>query len=301
MGAPFLEFVRVGKTDLVQEPKTKRPDRSPGPPIFVALGDSFTEGVGDANPGYPNGVRGWADRVAKHLAKQDPEWRYVNLAIRSKRLHQIVAEQLPAALDLRPSLVSFFAGGNDLLDVGTDPRRVLRQYEESINKIMATGAQVIMFTSYDLRITRLLEPFRPRNNLFNERIRAIARETGATLIDHQTLESYANPRLWSPDRIHMSKAGHKLMAATVLDALGVPWGFDLEDLDPYESQGRWEEWVETSRFWKDHVLPLIGRKLRRVTLGDTMAPKWPEPVRPADGLRKLEGRRRKRRAKQRVS
>lgn len=289
------------KSKLARLPKAGRRGRRPSAPLFVALGDSFTEGVGDANPGYPNGVRGWADRVAKHLAKHDPEWRYVNLAIRSKRLHQIVSEQLPVALELRPALVSFFAGGNDLLDVGTDPRQVVRQYAESLSKLTATGARVIMFTSYDLRVSRLLEPFRPRNNLFNEGIRAIARESGATLVDHQTMGSYADPRLWSPDRIHMSKAGHKLMAATVLDALGVPWGFDLEDLDPYESQGRWEEWVGASRFWREHALPLIGRKLRRVTLGDTLTPKWPDPVRPADGLRKLERRRRKRQAKQQVA
>ena len=34
---------------------------------YVALGDSFTEGVGDPDPDptRPNGVRGWADRVAE--------------------------------------------------------------------------------------------------------------------------------------------------------------------------------------------------------------------------------------------
>ena len=31
---------------------------------YVALGDSFTEGVGDPDPARPNGLRGWADRVA---------------------------------------------------------------------------------------------------------------------------------------------------------------------------------------------------------------------------------------------
>ena len=35
---------------------------------YVALGDSFTEGVGDPDPGRPNGLRGWADRVAEGLA-----------------------------------------------------------------------------------------------------------------------------------------------------------------------------------------------------------------------------------------
>lgn len=31
---------------------------------FVAIGDSFTEGVGDIDPSRPNDCRGWADRVA---------------------------------------------------------------------------------------------------------------------------------------------------------------------------------------------------------------------------------------------
>ncbi|MGI8523346.1 MAG: GDSL-type esterase/lipase family protein [Nocardioides sp.] len=35
---------------------------------YVALGDSFTEGVGDPDPPRPNGLRGWADRVAEALA-----------------------------------------------------------------------------------------------------------------------------------------------------------------------------------------------------------------------------------------
>ena len=37
---------------------------------YVALGDSFTEGVGDPDPSRPNGLRGWADRVADVLAQQ---------------------------------------------------------------------------------------------------------------------------------------------------------------------------------------------------------------------------------------
>ena len=35
---------------------------------YVALGDSFTEGVGDPDPTRPNGLRGWADQVAEVLA-----------------------------------------------------------------------------------------------------------------------------------------------------------------------------------------------------------------------------------------
>ena len=48
---------------------------------FVALGDSFTEGLGDftADDG---GYRGWADRFAEQLAAAQPGLRYANLAVR---------------------------------------------------------------------------------------------------------------------------------------------------------------------------------------------------------------------------
>ena len=37
-----------------------------GEPVrYVAMGDSFTEGVGDVDTDRPNQVRGWADRVAE--------------------------------------------------------------------------------------------------------------------------------------------------------------------------------------------------------------------------------------------
>src|SRR6478735_8063127 len=46
--------------------------RGPGPTMatmnftrYVAIGDSFTEGVGDPDESRPNGWRGWADRVAE--------------------------------------------------------------------------------------------------------------------------------------------------------------------------------------------------------------------------------------------
>ena len=42
---------------------------------YVALGDSFTEGVGDPDPARPNGLRGWADRVAEVLAHADRRLR----------------------------------------------------------------------------------------------------------------------------------------------------------------------------------------------------------------------------------
>ena len=57
---------------------------------YVAIGDSFTEGVGDVDPRRPNGVRGWADRVAAAIGSVDPEATYANLAIRGRLLNPII-------------------------------------------------------------------------------------------------------------------------------------------------------------------------------------------------------------------
>jgi len=60
---------------------------------FVALGDSFTEGMDDS---YPDGTyRGWADLVAARLAVDSgPRFGYANLAVRGKVLDEVLTEQV---------------------------------------------------------------------------------------------------------------------------------------------------------------------------------------------------------------
>src|SRR5580658_8504967 len=58
----------------------REPDTGAAIGSFVALGDSFTEGLEDPAP--DGGLIGWADRVAAVLADQVPGFTYANLAIR---------------------------------------------------------------------------------------------------------------------------------------------------------------------------------------------------------------------------
>ena len=55
---------------------------------FVAVGDSFTEGMSDEMP--DGSYRGWADLLAERLAARAPGFRYANLAVRGKLIGQIV-------------------------------------------------------------------------------------------------------------------------------------------------------------------------------------------------------------------
>src|SRR6195952_2518935 len=95
---------------------------------FVALGDSFTEGLNDA---YPDGTyRGWADLVAARLAVDSgPAFGYANLAIRGKVLDEIVTDQLEPTLAMHPDLISAAAGGNDVLRPRIDPHALVDRFE----------------------------------------------------------------------------------------------------------------------------------------------------------------------------
>ena len=256
---------------------------------YVAIGDSFTEGVGDPSKVLPNGVRGWADRVAEKLAKAQPGWEYANLAVRSKRLRHIIDEQLEPALAMEPTLITLYAGGNDILDFGTDMDALLNDYELLVARLADTGATVVLFTGFDVKVSAVLEPFKKRNTQYNQKVRDIAEKYGAILVDYWCFDAYKDSRMWAPDRLHMSKAGHKYLAAQVLDHLNVPHKISPKQWDPPQRMTM-REWERRQRRWvNDWVLPLFGRKLRGITLGDSLNPRWPQPVKVPrkGGLKKL--------------
>ena len=131
---------------------------------YVALGDSFTEGVGDP---YPDGsLRGWADLFATELAAAAPGLQYANLAIRGKIVRQVLAEQVPVAAALAPDLASLAAGGNDLLRRKADPAALAADMEQAVSSLRAAGSQVIVFTGFNLsRIPLAAADARPDHGL----------------------------------------------------------------------------------------------------------------------------------------
>lgn len=256
---------------------------------YVAIGDSFTEGVGDWDERYPNGVRGWADRVARQLAKSDPTTEYVNLALRSRVLDDVIEHQLERAVALEPTLVSFFAGGNDILQIRIDMGDVLARYEKAVARLAETGARILLFTSYDLRLSPLLEPLRLRNNQFNRRVREVALSYDALLVDHWAMREYNHPRMWEPDRLHMSRHGHRYLAAAVLRTLQVDHTITLRDLGSIPPRTLRETVVDEIDWWQGWVRPMLGRRWRNEPLGGGLRPKWPKPMRPADGMKRAGG------------
>jgi len=138
---------------------------------FVAIGDSFTEGLSDPDPG--GGYRGWADRVADVLAQSQPGFRYANLAIRGKLLDEVLAEQLPRAVEMAPDLVGLAAGGNDILR-GSDVDTLAAHFEPGVAKLQAAGCRVVIFTGFDPRVFPVIRWLRGRIAAYDMHLRGIA-------------------------------------------------------------------------------------------------------------------------------
>nr|WP_226995609.1 SGNH/GDSL hydrolase family protein [Gordonia phthalatica] len=243
---------------------------------YVALGDSFTEGVGDIDADLPNGVRGWADRVAAELSRLNPELSYANLAIRGRKLKPIVDEQVDVALAMSPDLITIHAGGNDILRPTVDLDDLLGYYDDAVARLGADGATVALFTPHDPGATPLFGSLRGRFAILAEGMRQISDAHGTALVDYWRIRDYDDHRLWSFDRLHMSPAGHQRMAIAVLDALGVDHALqpaEPSDTGPSVAQrGRRADLDWTRGF----LAPWLGRRLRGVSSGDTLSPRYPE-------------------------
>jgi lysophospholipase L1-like esterase len=248
---------------------------------FVALGDSFTEGLDD--PGPDGMYRGWADLVATRLAVEAPGFTYANLAIRGRLLAAVVAEQLQPALEMSADLVSFAAGANDAMRRHFDPGSIAAGFDDAVARIRATGATLVMFTTAAdlaerLPAGRLL---RRRLESLNHVVRTTAARHGALVVEGEGERRLADPRMWSIDRIHLSTYGHQLVAAKVADALGVTpdaaWTTALDPLPPVR-------WVASRSqdlrwFWQ-HAGPWVRRRVTGRSSGDAVQPKRPalEPI-----------------------
>jgi lysophospholipase L1-like esterase len=246
---------------------------------YVAIGDSSTEGLHD--PDATGGFRGWADRLAGFIAAHQGGIEYANLAVRGRATAQILVEQLPVALAMRPDLATVVSGMNDILAPGFDPVEVAAGVEQMFRELTQAGTTVLSLTLPDptpnLPLTRKMQP---RLVAFNDELLAAARRHDVIMVDLASLEHGSDPRLWSDDRLHGNSEGHELVARALAHGLGVP-GFDdswRKPLPPRDPPGRVDAVLSDLTWAHAHALPWLWRTVRGRTAGDGLEPKRPEPM-----------------------
>lgn len=243
---------------------------------YVAIGDSFTEGIGDPEPHSIGGHRGWADRVAEELAERTHDFAYANLAIRGRLLQQIADEQAESALTLRPDLISVSAGGNDIIRPGTDPDEVAERFDALVGHLRRHGATVLMFTGPDIGMTPVLRHMRGKVAIYNENLRAVATKHDAIVADMWKLRELRDPQMWDRDRLHFSPLGHHTIAIMALDALGVDHNLVPRAPEPLPPRS-WRQARRDDVGWaREYLVPWVVRRIRHQSSGDLLLPKRPD-------------------------
>ncbi|TFV57357.1 SGNH/GDSL hydrolase family protein [Mycobacterium sp. PS03-16] len=188
---------------------------------YVALGDSQTEGLWDT--GSDGTLIGFADRLAARLDELYPGLAYANLAVRGRRIADVLHDQLPHALAMQPDLVTICVGMNDATRPGRLFGKALADLDEVYARLGDSGATVVTTTFPDiaaiLPVGRVLAP---RVREINEVITNASERHGFRLVDLFGAESMRQPDTWSSDRVHGSPRGHELFALAAAEALGLP-------------------------------------------------------------------------------
>ena len=249
---------------------------------FIALGDSMTEGMSDEI--VDGKYRGWADRVADELARNNPDFTYMNLAVRGKLLKQVVEDQIPVAVnfvDGPQTLISFHAGANDVLRPNYKPEISLPEYEKGVKQLTESGATVIIFTVVD-KVEgegKTAKLWHQRFSTFNENIRMVAGKYPTILFEGKKAEFLNTKAFLSFDRLHMNSEGHKRLANAVLEGLGLPFDPNWRALPEVEKpQSKLKKNLGNLAWVLVFVLPWIWRRLRGKSSGDGRSAKYAWPI-----------------------
>jgi lysophospholipase L1-like esterase len=242
------------------------------PERFAVLGDSFTEGVGDERP--DGSVRGWADLVAQGLANaQNTIIEYANFAIRGRKLHEIVTEQLDAALalDPAPTLLTLNGGGNDMLRATMDTAALVDMLEHAIIRCRDADVPLLLLAGPDpsgrLPLGRVIGK---RGDALTQALHELGKRYHRQVIDTWSDLDVRRPGYWSPDRLHLGAAGHHRVAALVLEQLG----YDSTAQHAAAARDYSDHDQSQFEFYRAHVAPWARRRAKGVSSGDGRTGKY---------------------------
>ena len=246
---------------------------------YVALGDSQTEGLWDGDDS--SGLLGFADRLASDIAQLHPGLEYANLAVRGRRIGDVLTDQLPRALGMAPDLVTICIGMNDVTRPGRAFGRALTDLEHIYRLLAESGATVVTTTFPDiaeiLPVGRLLGN---RVDQINQAITDAARRYDFRLVDLYSAPSMREPQTWSADRVHGSPRGHRLFAAAAAEALELPGSnHDWADASETDVTRPFRSRAYSQALWAQNMLmPWIWRHLRGRSSDAGRGPRRPSPI-----------------------
>jgi lysophospholipase L1-like esterase len=189
------------------------------PLTFVVLGDSAAYGTGDVMTA--NRPLGWTYRIAQAI---ETPLSYLNLARPGAKSTEILEEQLPIAVQLKPDIAVVVVGGNDMLRNNYSPQRLRENLTEVFARFTAIGTEVITLQLHDpSKILRLPKPLEgallKRVESVNRVYEELAKKYPIIEIKAREIEGVEDKKNWHVDRLHPGPRGHLLLAGAAIQEL----------------------------------------------------------------------------------
>lgn len=169
---------------------------------FVAIGDSFTEGIGDEVEGIA--LKSWVDHFVQ-LCENDIE--YANFAKRGLVTKEIRSQQLEKALTFNPDLVSLIAGADIIianlpdftvrLPFASEKKQVIKEQLLEANEVIHSLSREYKLHHVDFWNHHLVNDDSKNQHLVNDNT------------------------LWSKDLIHPNSKGYVKVAELIFSSLPV--------------------------------------------------------------------------------
>ena len=191
---------------------------------IVALGDSTTAGT----PAFkspieapPNGSGNVESQYAYWLMKARPDWQVLNRGVNGERSDEIRARFARDAAGATPEVVVIIAGVNDVYQGRTAPA-VERELEAMF--VAARAARIAVVAGSIIPYNTATSEQNTRMREVNDWIRAYVASQEAGMVFCDTRAAVAAPGapdrlVSSPDDLHPSPEGYKLMAAALEPAI----------------------------------------------------------------------------------
>jgi lysophospholipase L1-like esterase len=227
---------------------------------MIALGDSISCGEGVGIRLHTSQT--WVARTAAALGCE-----LELLARPGARVRDVRAEQVPAALALRPTLVTLLIGLNDVIRSGFDAATISADLDAAVGALRGPGRTVLLVRLYDP--TLLLPLPRRLRGHFVERVRVINTAVdglcgpGVVVTDLTRVGALRRRGAWAVDRLHPGPLGHHAIAVAATAALRDA-GFAVPALPPLPEVPNGPTRRAEGRWLVQHGVPWMARHLREV-------------------------------------
>jgi lysophospholipase L1-like esterase len=167
-------------------------------PLWVALGDSITQGIGAASH-----LGGWVGQLHQRLSIAGMDLRVVNLSVTGAHIADILRDQIPAldALGQLPQVVTLLAGANDM----NHPK----------DRLAAPAAFRELLKGLPVNTPAVVATLPNRNQAaeaINQELDEAARERRLCLADTRAFSLRDVPGTLAKDFFHPNERGYKRLA-----------------------------------------------------------------------------------------